>query len=271
MIPCDLHVHPNYSIDAEPSIEQYCTRAEEIGLKIIGFTTHYDVNPAREAVDPFMVVDGMKVHIDDRTLSRYIDDCHKASENHRGLRILIGLEVDYFEGVEAVIFKMRSQFKFDYIMGSVHCLDGASFLKYESTDKRSELERYAGGYFELLYNVANCGLFDVIGHADYYLRHGIAEYGPDILNIHKQRLDRVVKEAVNTHTGFEVNTSARRHGGNMFYPHPEFLRQMADLGATINSIGSDSHAISHLGVGINETLQYLEDHDIKFKPFYETH
>jgi histidinol-phosphatase (PHP family) len=271
MIPFDLHIHPNYSIDAEPSIEEYCTRAEEIGLKVIGFTTHYDVNPARDTVDPFMNVDGVKVHVDDRTLGRYIEDCYKAAENHRGLRILIGLEVDYFEGVEAIIFKMRSQFKFDYLMGSVHGLDGTPFVDQDSIDTHEEMERYADGYFELLYNVANCGLFDVIGHADYYLRDRVAAYGPDVFNIHKQRLDRVVRAAVVTNTGFEINTSARRHGGDLFYPHPEFLRQMVEHGAIINSIGSDSHALDHLGVGINEALQYLEDHNIKFKPFYETH
>jgi histidinol-phosphatase (PHP family) len=273
MIPCDLHIHPSYSIDAEPSIDRYCLRAEEIGLKVIGFSTHYDVNPLREVSDPFMIVDGVKVRVDDKTLGRYIDDCRKARVRYPGLRILIGLEVDYFPGVEADIFKKRSQFDFDYLIGSVHCIDGV--LLSDSRDNVSgavedPLRKLADGYFDLLYQVADCGLFDVIGHADYYLRRGVEVYGPDIMEIHRQRLAKVVKAAVSTNTGFEINTSAPRHGGDIFYPHPDFLKQAIELGATINSIGSDSHAIDHPGEGINEALEMLDDFKIEFKPFYET-
>ena len=50
----DYHVHPDYSLDATGTIDEYCDRALELGLKQICFTTHYDSDPFREKIDPFM-------------------------------------------------------------------------------------------------------------------------------------------------------------------------------------------------------------------------
>jgi histidinol-phosphatase (PHP family) len=273
LIPCDLHIHPDYSIDARSSIEQYCDRAGQIGLPILGFSTHYDINPARDDIDPFMNVDGEKVRADHYALGRYIDDCLKARNMYSDLKILIGLEVDYFIGVEAEVMRLKSEFQFDYMIGSVHCLNGVAISdKNEAGNffNSHSLDKMADMYFELLYNVANCGLFDIIGHADYYLRHGLYYYGEDIFNIYKNRLEKTVEAAVRTGTGFEINTSYLRHGGDDFFPRLDFLKAAIKHGAIINSIGSDAHHTDHLGAYINKALDLITEHDLPFKPIYET-
>jgi len=273
LITCDLHVHPDYSIDAKSGIEQYCGKARQIGLRMIGFSTHYDVNPARSDIDPFMVVDGEKVKADDYALGRYVDNCLEAQNLYPDLKILIGLEVDYFIGVEAEVRRLKAKFPFDYLIGSVHCLDGVAISdKKEAGDffNSHSLDKMADMYFDLLYNVANCGLFDVIGHADYYLRHGLYYYGQDIYNIHKNRLEKIVKAAVLTGTGFEINTSYLRHGGDGFFPRLDFIKTAMKYGAVINSIGSDSHNTDHLGAYINKAVDLISEHDLIFKPIYET-
>jgi histidinol-phosphatase (PHP family) len=273
MIPADLHVHPDYSIDAASSIEDYCVRAKQIGLRVIGFSTHYDINPARDDLDPFMIVDGEKVRADDYALGRYLDDCIEAREQFPELQVLAGLEVDYFPGVEAIIYRLKSEFDFDYLIGSVHCLEGISISYRDEAAKYfnvNPLGKMADKYFDLLYNAANCGLFDVIGHADYYLRHGAYFYGQEILNIHRERLAKVIEAAKRTNTGFEINTSYYRHGGDTFYPHPDFLRMLASAGVKINSIGSDAHKVDDLASGIVDAIKTLESINVRFSPFYET-
>lgn len=272
LIPCDLHIHPDYSIDARSSIEQYCNKARQIGLRIIGFATHYDINPARDDIDPFMIVDDEKVRADDYALGRYIDDCLEARNMFPDLKILIGLEVDYFIGVEAEVMRLKSEFPFDYMIGSVHCLDGVAISdKNEAGNfyNSHSLDKMADMYFELLYNVANCGLFDIIGHADYYLRHGLYYYGQDILNIHTNRLEKIVKTATRTNTGFEINTSYLRHGGDDFFPRLDFINTAIKHGAIINSIGSDAHNTDHLGAYINKAMELISKHNLRFKPIYE--
>jgi len=272
IIPCDLHVHPDYSIDARSSIREYCDKARQIGLQTIGFSTHYDVNPARYNIDPFMIVGGEKTRVSDQALNRYIDDFREAQKLYPDLQILIGLEIDYFPGVESKVERLRADFSFDYFIGSVHCLDDIAISpKNEAGEyfKCHSLDDMADQYFELLFNVADCGLFDIIGHADYYLPHGLNHYGEKVLDIHNGRLEKVARAAVKTSTGFEINTSHLRKGGGNFYPRLEFLKTAVSLGAKVNSIGSDSHHISHLGVNINRSLDIINEHGIPFRPFYE--
>lgn len=272
MIPCDLHIHPDYSIDSQTSIETYCERAERMGIKVLGFSTHYDINPARADVDPFMVVDGKKVPADNRALRSYVKHCLKIRDRYPRLGILTGLEVDYFPGVEEKISELKREFEFDYLIGSVHCIDNinlSSAAEAPGYYRAHSLDQLGDDYFNLLYCLADCGLFDIIGHADYYLRFCASHYGPGIFDIYKGRLERVVGAAIRTGTGFEINTSYKRHGGDSHFPRPDFVRAAADLGAVINSLGSDSHHQGHLGTGINEALAFLNSHDIEFKPVYE--
>ncbi|OQX91525.1 MAG: hypothetical protein B6D58_07600 [candidate division Zixibacteria bacterium 4484_95] len=273
MIPCDLHVHPDYSFDAYSSIEDYCKKARQIGLRVIGFTPHYDTNPNRNEIDPFMNVDGEKVRIDDYAIGRYFDDCFEARKEFPDLNILIGLEVDYFRGVEAEVMRLKSEFPFDYFIGSIHCLDDIAISsKKEAPDyfNSHSLEQMANSYFGLLYDLANCGLFDVIGHADYYWRFGILYYGEEIFEIYKSRLEKVAKAAVRTNTGFEINTAQNRYGNDDFHPRLDFLKCAVEYGVKINAIGSDSHRDDYLGCNINMVLKLLAKHAIPFKVFYET-
>ncbi len=272
LIPCDLHVHPDYSIDSDTSIDRYCMRANELKIPVIGFSTHFDINPARDDIDPFMIVDGEKLRINDYTIGRYMDDCMTARDKFPDLKILIGMEVDYFPGVESEIYRLKQIFDFDYLIGSVHIIDGINIAsKREATDyfNINPLVKLAGAYFELLYNAANCGLFDILGHADYYLLRGVFHYGQEIFSIHKSYLEKVVKAMIRTSTGFEVNTSYRRHGGDSFFPQPDFIEDAIGSGAVFNSIGSDSHNVKHLGEGIREAIATLADSGVAIKPFYE--
>ncbi len=272
LIPCDLHIHPDYSVDSNTSIEKYCVRAQQLNIPVIGFTTHFDINPARDDIDPFMNVDGEKVRVDDYAIGRYIDDCLAAREQFPDLQVLIGMEIDYFLGVESEIYRLKNEFDFDYMIGSVHNLEGANIASKREAPgyfNSHSLDKMADNYFELLYNAANCGLFNVIGHPDYYLRHGTIYYGQEIFEIHRERLARVIEAAKRTGTGFEINTSYKRHGGDSFFPQPDFISTAMQLGAEFNSIGSDSHKLEHLGEGIPEAIRTVSEMGVKLHLFYE--
>jgi histidinol-phosphatase (PHP family) len=273
LIPCDLHVHPDYSIDASSSIEDYCKRAGQIGLQIIGFSTHYDINPKRLDLDAYMVVDGQRVKATDHGLNRYCEDVINARKNYPELRILLGLEIEYFPGIEKEAARLRKQFPFDYFIGSVHCLDDIAIS--DSKEGKAyfssrTLQQMTDSYFELLYDCAACGQFDIIGHADYYWRFAVRYFGEAVYDIYKGHLEKIAKVAVKNGIGFEINTAQVRKGKD-FHPQLDFLQELTAFGGIINSLGSDSHKAEHLGSDINKAIANLAKYNIPFRPFYEHH
>jgi histidinol-phosphatase (PHP family) len=272
LIPCDLHVHPDYSIDAKPTIDEYCQRAGQLGIQVLGFSTHYDMNPKRLDIDALAVVDGVRVPMSDSVLTRYREDIETARKKYPGLRILAGVEVDYFKGVEPEAVRIRDKFGFDYFIGSVHTLDDLAISDSKEGQQyfaNHSLEQMTDNYFDLLYAVASCGLFEVVGHADYYWRFAVRYFGEEVYQIYRGRLEPIAKAASENGVGFEINTSQIRKGLS-YHPRLDFLKELARYGAVVNSLGSDSHLISHLGESINDVAAILETENIPFKPFYET-
>jgi histidinol-phosphatase (PHP family) len=272
IIPCDLHVHPDYSIDAEPSIDEYCRRAEQLGIRVLGFSTHYDMNPKRLPLDALADVDGVRVPMDDLVLARYRDEIESARRKYPDLRILAGVEVDYFPGVEPEAVRIRDKFGFDYFIGSVHCLADIAISDSKEGPEyfaNHSLQEMTDEYFDLLYNVAACGLFEVIGHADYYWRFAFRYFGEEVYQIYRGRLAPIAEAAAENGIGFEINTSQMRKGLS-FHPRIDFLRELVNYGGVVNAFGSDSHLIEHLGDGISEAARVLKAENIPFKPFYET-
>jgi histidinol phosphatase-like PHP family hydrolase len=57
------------------------------------------------------------------------------------------------------------------------------------------LQEMTDEYFDLLYNVAACGLFEVIGHADYYWRFAFRYFGEEVYQIYRGRLAPIAEAA----------------------------------------------------------------------------
>lgn len=271
LIPCDLHVHPDYSIDARSTIREYCLQALRINLSTIGFTTHYDVNPERVGKDAYISIGGKWSVPDDASLEIYLNDIEKSRQEFPELNILAGLEIDYFPGIEDEAYRLTRKFELDYLIGSVHCLEGLAIS--ESKDAKIYFGSHtpaqmADSYFGLLYECVNSGVFKVIGHADYYTRFSPQYYGEQSYDLYRGRLERIGKAASKNGTGFEINTLPIRKGGH-FHPRLDFLKDLISFGAKINSIGSDSHHFSDLGSGIVEALRTLELHGYRIDLFYE--
>src|SRR3972149_9790012 len=93
----DCHVHPDYSLDASGTIDEYCQKALQIGLKGICFTSHFDIDPERKEIDAFMRVKGKITPLSQQTVEAYIEETENAKSRYEpsGLKIKTGLEADY--------------------------------------------------------------------------------------------------------------------------------------------------------------------------------
>ncbi|MBU0495766.1 MAG: histidinol-phosphatase [Chloroflexi bacterium] len=249
----DYHIHPSHSIDTDgrATIADYTRRALELGLTEICFTTHYDLDPARRDVEGWMMVDG-RLMPSPSALDSYVDDVLAAREwgLPHGLWVGLGLEVDYFPGVADLIAETLARRPFDFIIGSVHCLDHQCLsapAEAPGCFAHRSLHQMAQRYFDLVGEAAASGLFDVIGHLDIYKLYGRAAYGDAVLTVHRELAGPALAILVEHGVGLEINIGALRKGLPEPYPGAELLAQARSAGVHVLTVGSDAHCAGDLG------------------------
>jgi histidinol-phosphatase (PHP family) len=242
----DFHIHPDYSVDAKGSIDDYCRGAFDIGLSEICFTTHYDADPTRADFEGAIIIDGRREKLSDDAVRHYLDDLARAQEEYGqiGLVVKTGMEFGYFPECKTDISRLLNLFPLDYRLGAVHtvgencicCKDEAPKLFSKLT-----LTQLADRYFELLDNCAATGLFDCLAHIDAYRRYGLAYYGEEVNTIHRGRVERLFETMKANEVGYELNTSAIRHGHPEYYPAMEIVNLARAAGVQLIALGSDAH------------------------------
>jgi histidinol-phosphatase (PHP family) len=261
--PSDYHVHPDYSLDASGTIDQYCQKALELDLKEICFTTHYDTDPVRKDEDPFMRIDEKIVPLNEKNVKRYVEDVRRAQKIYSpmGLSVKAGLEVDYAPHIEERLRKDLALFDLDYILGAVHCLDHIAISaskEAESYFKRKSLKELCLEYYEVLGKTVESGLFDAIAHLDIYRKYGLTFYGEEILTAHRGLVEPVLELMVENDVGLEINTGLLRKGHKEFSPGLEILNLALKMNVKIIAFGSDAHTVKHLGKDIKEAYFLVE-------------
>lgn len=253
----DYHLHPDYSLDASGTIEQYCQKALRLGLKRICFTTHYDADPVRKEFDFLMKVKGKIVPVTPDVIRRYVDEIKKANQKYlpSGLEVLAGLEVDYAPHIEEILRKDLPQFNLDFILGAVHCLDHiaiTSSAEAEGYFKRKNVYQLCEEYYRMVTQAASSHLFHCLAHLDCYRKYGLDFYGDEVFSAHREFIKPALEALASNEVGIEINTSARRQGQKEFYPSREILELAKEFGVKVTAIGSDAHKLEDLGEDLEE-------------------
>jgi histidinol-phosphatase (PHP family) len=259
----DYHVHPNFSQDAEGSIEEYCLRAIELGLEEICFTTHCEPDPARRNCEE-VHVNGRAQPVDSDWPDAYLGALQAARTKFPGLAVLAGVEVGYEPGLEGIISDFLRRYPFDFALGAVHCLDHIAITAGEELD-RFKVEYMPRGpeyvaerYLHHLRAAAGSQLFDCLAHFDIYRKYVEPLYdqrfGTTIESLLPSVLDFVAKSG----TGIEVNSSALRRGDAEPYPALRILKLAKDAGVPVFTVGSDAHRPADLGKGLVSVVQALK-------------
>ncbi len=245
----DYHVHERHSRDAlGATVSSYARAAEERGIDEVAFTTH-------------LITMGPDVDISIRTdeLSEYIEEIELAQDSTR-VRLLAGLEVDYFADEEQNLRRILGEHDLDFVLGSTHYIDGVDI------GSRRQAERYFEGrtvsqgadeYYGVWKRAVESGLFDVMAHPDYWRKYlhlfgkkaGWGDFGSVVLDA----LDSLAEH----HVGIEVNTSGHRHGTGSAFPIQEFLVAAHEAGVETVTVGSDSHTVDTLGYRLDDAVRQL--------------
>src|SRR5919109_5227327 len=214
------------------SVDPFVQAARAAGIDEIGFTEH--VYYFRQTRSLWTVPYQTERCVYD--LERYVEAIVQARE--RGLPVKLGLEVDYVPGKEDETRNILAPYPWDYLLGSVHFIDGLGVDGEPRLLDAVGVEEAWRRYFDALTHAARSGLFDSLSHPDlvkiFGRRARSFDYGP---------VAQAIEEAG---IAVEVSTAGLRRPVGELYPHPDFLHACAERGVPV-TLGSDAHTPDLVG------------------------
>jgi histidinol-phosphatase (PHP family) len=232
----DYHMHlrnrrGEIALDTS-SVDAFVDAADKAGVDEIGFTEHvYYFRQTRPLWDVPYHVERCVYDVE-----RYVAAVAQARE--RGLPVRLGLEVDYVPGREEETRLILEPYPWDYLLGSVHFIDGLGVDGEPRLLDAVGVEEAWRRYFDTLAAAARSRLFDSLSHPDlvkiFGRRARSFDYGP---------VAQAIEEAG---IAVEVSTAGLRRPVGELYPHPDFLHACADRGVPV-TLGSDAHTPDLVG------------------------
>ena len=249
----DYHMHTPRCNHAIGTIAEYAQFAVNSGLTEIGMSDH---SPMPNGFDKAW-------RMDESELDSYFQELEDVKNQFSNqLSIKVGLEVDYYPGAEDYIQNLTSLYNWDYLIGSVHFIDGWGFDNPDEIDvwNQRNVEEVYASYYELVGKSAASGLFDIIGHPDLVKKFGFRPKAQSQLVSDAE--DKMLKTVKQAGVALEVSSAGLRKPVGEIYPAPSLIEKAARLEIPF-SYGSDAHSPTEVGHAMNECLALLHQYGIE--------
>ncbi|MDF1860868.1 MAG: histidinol-phosphatase [Verrucomicrobiales bacterium] len=237
----DSHMHTPLCKHAVGHPVEYMEQGVERGLAGIIMTCH----------SPMPNQFSHRVRMSPEQFDEYVALVGSADDaSPDGFEVRLGMESDYFPGMEEWLSELHARADFHYILGSVHW----HIPEYVETFWRGDAHAFRRQYFEHLAESAESGLFDALSHPDLIKNASPEDWQfSSVRGIVEVALDRIAKTGV----AMEINTSGKNKAMPEMNPGPEMLALMAERDIPI-VLGSDSHTPKRVADGFHEALNLLE-------------
>lgn len=231
----DYHLHIIAHDDRPMTVENilaYCEVAKRRGLRQMGITEH----------------------------DRYLDKIdlaafQEAREESEDVGLRLGIEIDFVPGAEERMDHDRTALPYDYVIGSVHRVDGEEVdqpLDLSIYEKMDAYDLYAA-YYANVRKAALSGRFDVLGHPDLIK---IFKTFPekDTTPILEETADAVAESGIVV----DVNAAGLRKPVGEVYPSKKFLQMFHRRGVPI-ILSSDAHAPDQVAMGYETSVKMVRE------------
>jgi histidinol-phosphatase (PHP family) len=255
MLDYHLHLWPHGERAQQPSLDQlasYCERAQAAGVAEIALTEHLfrfvqadgplrghwdlagDASPALRA----HAAEYWREH-NHADLDAYVDAVLEAKA--AGLPVVLGLEVDYYEGRMDKVQALLEGYPFDVLLGSVHWIGAWLFDVLESSVAMGEWDHRRvdaawDAYTRALEELAATGAVDVLAHPDLVKIADRKPAMPDEFH------DRIAEAAAASGLAAEVSSAGWRKPCAEAYPAPPLLAKFRARGVPVTT-ASDAHSV----------------------------
>jgi histidinol-phosphatase (PHP family) len=275
MLDYHLHLWPHGERDRQPTVDElaaYCDKAQQQGIEQIAITEHlFRFRQAETA--------GLKgVWADDRrtedrpdlraqAADYWTEHCHADLDAYveaglhakqQGLPIVLGLEVDYYEGRMDRVQALLEGYPFDVLLGSVHWIGAWLFDVIESATAMEEwtnrgIDDAWDAYTRAIEELAATRAVDVLAHPDLAK---VAGHTPDPKATDEFH-DRIAEAAAASNIAAEVNSAGWRKPCNEAYPAPPLLQKFQQRGVAVTT-ASDGHHLDHVGFRVADLRPLLD-------------
>ena len=239
----DSHMHTPLCKHAAGEPEEYATVGQERGLRGIIVTCHSPMPNGFSAA----------VRMRPEEFPDYVSLVGRARQAMEdSIEVRLGLESDWFPGMEGWLRDLHASADFHYILGSVH---------YHIPEYRNQflinddIDAFVRGYFVHLAEAAESGLFDSLSHPDLVKNALAANWN---FNEYSQLVSKVLDRIAATGIAMELNTSGVLKSCPEMNPGPGMLRMMCERGIPV-VLGSDSHQPHRVGADFEEALENLKN------------
>ena len=215
----DYHIHTRVSFDGKQSAQEALAAAEAAGLREICFTDHVDYDPGNPA----------------NVMAFSNEDYHKAYDNLKSDRVKIrrGMEFGLTTDNQAQLKKDLARRNFDFVLGSIHFVEGRDVYFAED--------------------------YDVLAHLTYIGKApGNVSGLPVLYANHRTLVDEILRVLAKKRKGLELNTSGKDRCG-AYLPDEPYFRRFRELGGEIVTIGSDAHTADRVGQYSQDACRLLKD------------
>ncbi|MFW9866476.1 MAG: histidinol-phosphatase HisJ [Candidatus Thorarchaeota archaeon] len=245
----DWHVHTSLCRHAEGSAEDYVKKGIEIKLDVIGISDHFPYEYLRNSSIVIEEVPYQEYAMTLKEVDSYLNTIEELKKKYQNqIQIRTAFEIDYFKNQEELLnvqFKRRLN-DLDYVLGSVHILNGRSGLF--AFDDRRFLEMYKEyesidiiyiEYFHKLQNMINSNefKFDILSHFDLPKKYNKRPINKKLVMNEAIKTLELIKKRDLT---IEINTGGMRKEVKEQYPSFEIVEHIFELDIPI-LLGSDAH------------------------------
>lgn len=259
-MPFSFHSHSgDFCKHAHGTLEGMVSQAVALGFDTYGLSEHMprfqDSNLYPEERDAGLTSQDLKDMFHQFTIKARQLQAQYAGK----IKLLVGMETELCRDESlADVQSVRATYNLDYIMGSVHHVNGVPIdygpaLVGEIEDALGGTEKLFIRYFEHMYEMITTLKPDIIGHFD-LIRLFRPEFTltPTIL----EHIDKAVRAGVEAGCIFEVNSSALRKKLPFPYPMKDVLERIIAAGGRL-TLCDDAHRTEQIGLNFRAAREYL--------------
>lgn len=165
--------------------------------------------------------------------------------------VRLGLESDYYPGVEPWLEKLHARVPLHHVLGSVHYQMG----DYRRLFYTGDVFLYQQLYFDHLAQAAESGFFDTLAHPDLIKNEAPAEW---VFERIRPAIERALDRIAATGVAMELNTSGLNKALPEMNPGRAQLALMRERGIPV-VLGADAHRPERVADGYVEALGILQE------------